>query len=220
MTEAIRTLITVPAELRRAGFKALLQGEMFDVVGETASVREAVERIESGLEPKLLLAECPDSESEDFGLLKIIKASAPQMHIVLLVEGLSAHAVQDLCDAGIDALLQSDIAPEALVGYVNLVMFGERVIHPSIGLAALSPSADLGSAVAKQGLSNLSEREATVIQHLAAGLSNKEIARILGIMDGTVKIHVRNVQRKLKLKNRTQIAVWVVENGLQLNKAA
>ena len=61
----------------------------------------------------------------------------------------------------------------------------------------------------------MSERELTVVQHLANGLSNKEIARLLGIVDGTVKIHVRNVQRKLKLKNRTQIAVWAVGVGLQ-----
>ena len=211
MTKQINTLITIPAALRRAGYKALLQGEAFNVAGETAAVEEAAALLQT-TKPDLLLAECPEPDSDAFELLTAFKASHPDLKIIVFADGIGAHAAHQLCQAGIDGILETDIAPEALMGYINLVLLGETVIHPGVGLVAprMAASGPSGKDVGK-----MSERELIVVQHLANGLSNKEIARLLGIVDGTVKIHVRNVQRKLKLKNRTQIAVWAVEHGLQ-----
>ena len=211
MTAKINTIIIIPAALRRAGYKALLHGETFNVASETASVEEAAMVLQNG-SPDLMLAECPEPGSEGFELLKTFKADNPETKIVVFVEGVSARDAHELCEAGIDGLLETDIAPEALIGYINLVLLGETVIHPGIGLIARRSA---GLNLSNKDVGKMSERELTVVQHLANGLSNKEIARLLGIVDGTVKIHVRNVQRKLKLKNRTQIAVWAVENGLQ-----
>ncbi len=211
MTTTINTLITIPAALRRAGYKALLQGETFHVMAETATVEEAAALLQTDA-PALLLAECPAPDSAAFELLKSFKAEHPEMKMVVFADGIGAQAAHELCQAGVDGILETDIAPEALMGYINLVLLGETVIHPSVGLVA-----PRGASVGPTGkdIGKMSERELVVVQHLANGLSNKEIARLLGIVDGTVKIHVRNVQRKLKLKNRTQIAVWAVEHGLQ-----
>ncbi len=211
MTTKINTLITIPAALRRAGYKALLHGETFNVAGEAASVEDAARLMQSET-PDLLLAECPAPGSDSFELLKSLKADHPEMKIIVFADGIGGPAAHELCRAGVDGLLETDIAPEALIGYINLVLLGETVIHPGVGLVA-----PRGTAAGPSGkdVGKMSERELTVVQHLANGLSNKEIARLLGIVDGTVKIHVRNVQRKLKLKNRTQIAVWAVEQGLQ-----
>ena len=211
MTNKINALVTIPAALRRAGYKALLDGDTFCVAGETATVEEAAALLPN-LRPDLLLAECPVPESEAFALLKSFRNDYPDMRIIVFADGIGAQAAHELCQAGVDGLLETDIAPEALMGYINLVLLGETVIHPGIGLAA--PRTGAVGATAKD-IGKMSERELVVVQHLANGLSNKEIARLLGIVDGTVKIHVRNVQRKLKLKNRTQIAVWAVEHGLQ-----
>ncbi len=216
MSQHITTFITIPAALRRAGYKALLHGDTFDVSGEAASLEETASQLAAGA-PDLLLAECPAPDSDAFALLKTLKDSHPEMRIVVFADGLGPHAAHELCLAGIDGILETDIAPEALIGYINLVLLGETVIHPGVGLAA--PRSAVAGPSAKD-VGRMSERELTVVQHLANGLSNKEIARLLGIVDGTVKIHVRNVQRKLKLKNRTQIAVWAVENGLQTWKQA
>ena len=211
MTTKINTLITIPAALRRAGYKALLHGETFDVASQTASVEEAAALLQNGA-PDLYLAECPEPGSDGFELLKTFKADYSEMKIVVFAEGIAARDAHELCQAGVDGLLETDIAPEALIGYINLVLLGETVIHPGIGLIAPRGA---GANLSGKDVGKMSERELVVVQHLANGLSNKEIGRLLGIVDGTVKIHVRNVQRKLKLKNRTQIAVWAVSNGLQ-----
>ena len=211
MSQRINTFITIPAALRRAGYKALLQGETFAVGGEAASLEDTVSQFAGGA-PDLLLAECPDPESDAFALLKGLKDSHPEMRIIVFADGLGPQAAHELCLAGIDGILETDIAPEALMGYINLVLLGETVIHPGVGL--MTPR-HIASGPSAKDVGKMSERELVVVQHLANGMSNKEIARLLGIVDGTVKIHVRNVQRKLKLKNRTQIAVWAVEHGLQ-----
>lgn len=215
MTTAISTLITVPAALQRAGFKALLQGNGFDIVGETASVAEALSQLSNGAEPTLILIECPDTESVDFEDLLTIKQVAPNSRVAILVDSLPPQAVQALCQAGIEGLLKTDIAPEALIGYINLILLGEHVLHREVASATVTRLSPKTAISAK-----ISERELDIIQHVANGLSNKEIALLFGIMDGTVKIHVRNIQRKLQLKNRTQVAVWAVEQGLQLPRAA
>ncbi|MHA1565101.1 MAG: LuxR C-terminal-related transcriptional regulator [Alphaproteobacteria bacterium] len=214
MTNGIETLIVIPAALQRAGLKALLQGHGFNVVGEAATVATALAQLEAGLAPTLVLVECPDLDSDEFEHLKAMKSVAAATNIVVLVDGLPANIAQLLCDAGVAGLLKTDIAPEALIGYINLVMLGETVVHQAVG--RLSDSGAYGGSfgTVPKEFANLSQRELTVISHLATGRSNKEIARHLGITDGTIKIHVRNVQRKLQLKNRTQIAVWAVENGL------
>ena len=215
MTKGIETLIVIPAGLQRAGLKALLQGHGFNVVGEAASVAAALEQLESGRAPALVLVECPDLDSKEFEHLKALKSAATTAHIVVLVDGLPANIAQLLCDAGVAGLLKTDIAPEALIGYIDLVMLGETVVHQAVGRFADSGAFGGSFGSVPKEFANLSQRELTVVSHLATGLSNKEIARHLGIVDGTIKIHVRNVQRKLQLKNRTQIAVWAVENGLQ-----
>ena len=210
MTNGIDTLIVVPAALQRAGFKALLQGQGFNVVGETGSVATALAQLEAGLSPQLILVECPELDSDEFEHLKALKSAAANAHIVVLVDGLPANIAQLLCDAGVAGLLKTDIAPEALIGYINLVMLGETVVHQAVG--RLSDSGAFGGSFGSvpKEFANLSERELTVISHLATGRSNKEIARLLGIMDGTIKIHVRNVQRPLSFPIPPRMADWVV----------
>lgn len=216
MSKAIATQITIPGALQRAGLKALLQGSGFDVVAENSTVAETLDQ-QASLQASLLLVECPGHDTPEFEALLAIKQRADGARVVVLVDKLAPHAVQELVNAGVDGVLKADIAPEALVGYVNLVLLGEVVIHRSVSLA---PVVTRDRPNVSATAARLSEREIDVIHHVANGQSNKEIAQMFGIMDGTVKIHVRNVQRKLQLKNRTQIAVWAVENGMQLPVAA
>ncbi len=213
MTRMISTYVVVPAALQRAGLKALLQGNDFSVVGESASLEAGVAAVVDAA-PDLVLVECPAYDSEEFDRLLAFKEDLAAARVVVLVDTLPNHAAQALCDAGVEGLLKTDIAPEALIGYINLVMLGETVVHRAVGAGSRGFAGGRGLIGSPAFLDRISERELMVIRHLASGMSNKEIARVLGIMDGTIKIHVRNIQRKLQLKNRTQIAVWAVENGV------
>ena len=213
ISNVISTCIIVPAALQRAGLKALLQGNDFSVVGEAASLELGVETILAAT-PDLVLIEGPPYDSEEFERLLALKEQINTPRVVVLVDSLPSYAAQALCDAGVEGLLKTDIAPAALIGYINLVMLGEMVVHRSVGAGGNGLAGGRGLIGSPEFIDRISDRELTVIRHLASGMSNKEIARELGIMDGTIKIHVRNIQRKLQLKNRTQIAVWAVENGV------
>lgn len=164
--------------------------------------------------PDLVLIEGPPYDSDEFERLLALKERISTPRVVVLVDSLPSYAAQALCDAGVEGLLKTDIAPEALIGYINLVMLGEMVVHRAVGAGGNGLAGGRGLIGSPEFIDRISDRELTVIRHLASGMSNKEIARELGIMDGTIKIHVRNIQRKLQLKNRTQIAVWAVENGV------
>lgn len=190
-----------------------MQGNDFSVIGESASLETGVAAIASAA-PDLVLIEGPAYDSEEFERLLALKGQLATTRIVVLVDILPSYAAQALCDAGVEGLLKTDIAPEALIGYINLVMLGETVVHRGVGAGGNGLAGGRGLIGSPEFIDRISDRELTVIRHLASGESNKEIARELGIMDGTIKIHVRNIQRKLQLKNRTQIAVWAVENGV------
>ena len=132
ISNVISTCIIVPAALQRAGLKALLQGNDFSVVGEAPSLELGVETILAAT-PDLVLIEGPPYDSEEFERLLALKEQISTPRVVVLVDSLPSYAAQALCDAGVEGLLKTDIAPAALIGYINLVMLGEMVVHRSVG---------------------------------------------------------------------------------------
>ncbi len=213
MPNAISTSIIFRTALQRAGLKAFLQDNDFSVVSEAGSLGIGVGRIVATA-PDLVLIESPADDSDEFERLLGLKEKLGRARIVVLVDALPTYAAQALFNAGVDGVLKTDIAPAALIGYINLVMLGETVVHRAVGGGGSGQAGAGGATGSPPFIDRISERELMVIRHLTDGLSNKEIARELGIVDGTIKIHVRNIQRKLQLKNRTQIAVWAVGNGV------
>jgi two-component system nitrate/nitrite response regulator NarL len=116
-------------------------------------------------------------------------------------------------DAGLDGYLLSDLSPAALVQSLQLVLLGEKVFPTS--LAALLVSGLTDNVVTMPGGGRgLSEREGQILRFLVHGESNKMIANHLGITEATVKVHLKTVLRKIGALNRTQAAIWALNNGL------
>jgi two-component system nitrate/nitrite response regulator NarL len=111
--------------------------------------------------------------------------------------------------AGADGFLAKTVSPEALVQSLQLVMMGEKV-YPT-NLASLL--AEAGAPVPQDSLRGLSAREQEILHLLVTGASNKAIAIRLGITEATVKVHLKTVLRKVDVGNRTQAAVWALNNG-------
>ena len=143
------------------------------------------------------------------GDLEQLRLAYPAARLVVLAERVTIDGVRDAMAAGIDGFLAKAVSPEALVQSLQLVLLGETV-YPT-NLASLL--AEVGAAAPQGSLRGLSPREQEILQLLVSGASNKLIAIRLGIAEATVKVHLKTMLRKIDVSNRTQAAVWAMNNG-------
>jgi DNA-binding NarL/FixJ family response regulator len=137
------------------------------------------------------------------------------MSVVLLADGMAPSASADALRAGVRAALPADISPEQLVAALQAVASGLVVLHPSHANEAL-PAGAASSPALDELAESLTRREQEVLQMLAAGLSNKEIAARLNISDHTVKFHVASILGKLGAASRTEAVSLGIRRGLVL----
>lgn len=173
---------------------------------------------------------CRDIEEQMASVRK--HCSGPQqMHFVFLTEKIEAGWVRRVAAAGADAVLSHDISSEVLHRALDLVMLGQQLFPASLFFApaenAVTPLADLipfpTSAEARAAIIKLeqnrsvvlSEREGQILRCLANGATNKAIARELHVTETTVKAHVKGVLRKVRATNRTQAAIWALDNNFR-----
>lgn len=112
---------------------------------------------------------------------------------------------------GADGYLLKDSEPEELIDKINRVLSGELVLSEPLA-QVVARSLQTGNE--NSPIDKLTQRELEILRSVAGGNSNKVIARKLGITEGTVKVHVKNLLKKLKLKTRVEAAVWAVENQI------
>jgi two-component system nitrate/nitrite response regulator NarL len=113
--------------------------------------------------------------------------------------------------APLSGILTYDLSTDAFVRSVRLICSGERVFPRDLALGR-TPQAPAPNTEPRPNGGHLSPREKEILSHLLAGHSNKLIARDLGIAEATVKVHLKSVQRKIRVENRTQAAVWALAN--------
>ncbi len=208
-----RILLAVPGELRRAAIRAALRDSGFAIAAEGDSIRQALDVANRGTDSDLLLFE-HDADRTDFRSLTQFKGARPTAGIVMLAERVSQDQFLELLDAGVDAFIDRRGSLRSLVSYVNLVLFGERAVQPSLIAGPDAwPKRAISHSPSVPG-PQLSNRERAVVGHLAKGLTDKEIARRLDLVHGTVRNYIRSAQHKLSLANRTQVAVWAQQSGL------
>jgi two-component system nitrate/nitrite response regulator NarL len=116
--------------------------------------------------------------------------------------------------ATLNGVLTYDLSVDAFVRSLRLICSGERVFPRDL---ALGPRLGGPTAEPQSNTARLSPREKEILSHLIAGHSNKLIARELGITEATVKVHLKSVQRKIRVENRTQAAIWALANLPELD---
>jgi two-component system nitrate/nitrite response regulator NarL len=210
MTDACPTTLIEPNRLFRDGLKYLLAGTRFAVSAEFGTVAHAL--ADGGAAPGLLVAGQAIPNADD---LQGLREAYPAARIVVLADQVTIGGVRDAMAAGVDGLLAKAVAPEALVQSLQLVLLGEKV-YPT-NLAALLTEA--GAPVPQNSHRGISPREQEILQLLVTGASNKLIAIRLGIMEATVKVHLKTLLRKIDVSNRTQAAIWAMTNGVSATPA-
>ena len=210
----IRVFIVAASPLARAGLENLLAARKVEVVGSNATI-DTLADVLADAAPDVVLI---DSSGEPFEpMLGSIFASglAADISVVILGDGITPGASADALRAGIRAALPGDISPDQLVAALEAAASGLFVLHPSHANEAL-PAGSAPARALDDLAESLTRRELEVLQMLAAGLSNKEIAARLNISEHTVKFHVASILGKLGAASRTEAVSLAIRRGLVL----
>jgi len=208
----IRVFIVAASPLIRAGLQSMLGDSRADIVGSAADL-ESISGQLGDVEPDVVLVEvAADAQEELLNALEDAEL-AQEYPVILLSEQPKTAWLSKALRAGVRAVLPRDVAPEQLRAALEAAAAGLVVIHPSeldtVLSAAIGPSAPLDEL-----LEPLTRREREVLQMLAAGLANKEIAARLAISDHTVKFHVASILGKLGASTRTEAVSAGIRRGL------
>ena len=210
------TYLVSESNLFRAGLKHILADTKFQVEIEASAVGELQFRgMDDGCDDKLVIIRKPADIKEIEQ--EIIQLNQPQKscRIIILAGSMVTEQMAIGFASGADGYLLEDISGEALLESLNLVMLGEKVF-PSQLAAMLTGEMMARNSVRCAAFHDdlLSERELDIVQLLANGMPNKVIARDLEISEATVKVHLKSILKKLNVANRTQAAIWALNNGL------
>jgi two-component system nitrate/nitrite response regulator NarL len=155
------------------------------------------------------------------GVLKILREHELKMPIVMLTTSTEESDLLESLRAGAQGYLLKDMEPDALVIALRDIVAGKTVVAPDLAPAlarAVQGKQEEPETSANGPFDDLTPRETEILGLLAEGQSNKAIARNLGISDGTVKLHVKAILRKLSVHSRVEAAVMAVERGLSKNQ--
>lgn len=212
MNEQIRVLIADDHALVRKGIRALLATETdISVVGEAENGRQAVAEAER-LDPDIILMDLVMPEMDGIEAIRQIKSRQLEVRILVLTSFAADDKVFPAIKAGALGYLLKDSGPEELVRAIHQVYRGESSLHPMIARKLLQELS--GPADRPPSPEPLTERELEVLQLVAQGRSNQDIADYLVISEATVRTHVSNILGKLHLASRTQAALYALRQGL------
>ncbi|MCQ9179786.1 response regulator transcription factor [Streptomyces sp. IBSBF 2953] len=216
MTEPLRLVVADDQDLLRTGFTMILTADGIDVVGEAANGAEAIELVRA-TSPDVVLMDIRMPKVDGLeATRRILTEAAEPPRIIILTTFDSDRFVYTALSAGASGFLLKDVTPEQLVTAVRLVRTGDALLAPSITRRLIQrfAPADTPSAALHRDLAVLSPRELDVLQLLAKGLSNMELAARMQLSETTVKTHVRRILAKLNLRSRAQAVVVAYESGL------
>ena len=212
-----RLLLIDDHTLFRAGLEDLLKRRGIDVVASVASGLEGI-RLVSEEELDLVLLDMRMPEMNGLSVLKQIKQANPELPVAMLTTSSDEADLVGALQLGASGYLMKDMEPDDLVVAIGDIVAGKTVVAPDLApiLASAVQGGNQEKAIEKPNpFECLTPREYEILLHLAEGQSNKVIARHLDISDGTVKLHVKAILRKLEINSRITAAVMAVEYGLK-----
>ncbi len=218
MSSNLRVLIIDDHTLFRDGLQGLLERHNIDVVGSLGDGHEGI-RLAQELKPDIVLLDMRMPNITGLEVLKQLQQVGFDAPIAMLT---TSNDERDLVEAlrnGAKGYLLKDMEPDDVVAALREIVKGETVVAPN--LTQILARVVKGEPILESEpspIDDLTPREAEILSLLAEGQSNKVIARNLGISDGTVKLHVKAILRKLNIHSRVEAAVIAVEQGLRANK--
>lgn len=210
----MRVLVIDDHTLFRSGLKELLERRGIEVVASSGDGAEGCELAEK-LHPDVILLDVRMPGMGGLTVLERLKQAKVDSPVLMLTTSSEDRDLVAAVRAGAAGYLLKDLEPDELIESLSRIVAGECVIAPEMtGVLARVVQGDEPVSPGEDRFSELTPREMEILCHLAEGQSNKVIARELGISNGTVKLHVRAILRKLQVRSRVEAAVLAVEEGI------
>jgi DNA-binding NarL/FixJ family response regulator len=212
----IRVLLVDDDDLMRAGLKAVVSSDSsIEVVGEAGTGRAAVERART-LQPDLVLMDVRMPDLDGIAATREVLSTSPDIKVVILTTFEQDDYIFGALHAGASGFLLKRTRPEELLAAIHTVAGGDSLLSPSVTRTVIDrmahqPTPELGSS---RLLDELTPREREVLELVARGFSNGEIAAELVIEESTVKTHVKRILMKLRLRDRIQAVIFAYETGV------
>ncbi|MEE9343238.1 MAG: response regulator [Gammaproteobacteria bacterium] len=214
----LRVLLIDDHTLFRVGLEGLLAHRGIKVVSSVSSGREGLAKAKE-LAPDIILLDMRMPDNNGIAVLKALREEGFQKPIAMLTTSTEERDLVESLRSGAQGYLLKDMEPDQLVLALRDIVKGKTVVAPDLAQILAKVIQGDGTIVEEVSpFDGLTPRENEILSLLAEGQSNKVIARNLGISDGTVKLHVKSILRKLGVHSRVEAAVIAVEQGLRKNR--
>lgn len=210
MTEKSASIMLVDDHpLLRKGLSQLIElEEDLEVIAEASNGTEAI-KIAQEVQPDLILLDLNMQGMDGLDTLKAMRESGVDSRIIMLTVSDNDEDVVCAITYGADGYLLKDMDPDTILEKIKEATLGKMVISDKL-TQVLAGAIRKGDNSRANKLARLTSREHEILKNIAKGLSNKLIARELDISDGTVKVHVKHILKKLELRSRVEAAVWMI----------
>lgn len=206
-TSRISVVIADPNPVFLHGLASVLQAESdFAVVASCRNGAECIAAIRA-LSPNLALLDMSQSEADGLEVLAAVRADASPTRVVLLSSTASAADAARAFSMGASGVIPKDGAPQSLVWWLRQVMSGEQLALLAVAnVETRAPRGSRAPGLPPPAAVELTAREMQIVELVSTGLSNREVGERLQISEGTIKVHLHHIFRKLAIRNRTALA--------------
>lgn len=215
MTNPIKLIIADDEMLIRTGLKIMLEASgNVEVLALAESGRAVFEACKEH-QPDVVLMDIRMPESNGIEGTKLIKEAFPEVKVLIVTTFQDTEYIVEAVQNGASGYLLKDSSPEAILDGIKVALSGKVVMDTVISEALLTNTTVEKPATFDAEKWGLTPREVELIQQVAQGLSNKEIAQTLFLSEGTVKNNISTILSKLELRDRTQLVIFAYENKLK-----
>ena len=219
---SLRVVLIDDHTLFRVGLEGLLVSRGIEIAASVDRGEDCVELVKDK-NPDVVLLDMRMPDINGLGVLRLLRENDLNMPIVMLTTSTEETDLVESLRAGAQGYLLKDMEPDALVIALRDIVAGKTVVAPDLApvlARAVQGKSEEPQSTESSPFDDLTPRETEILGLLAEGQSNKAIARNLGISDGTVKLHVKAILRKLNVHSRVEAAVMAVEKGLSKTNTA
>ncbi|MBI2328745.1 MAG: response regulator transcription factor [Chloroflexi bacterium] len=209
----MKVLLVDDHALFRAGLASLLKAWGLQVVGEASSGDEAIVKVRE-LHPELIFMDINMPGLNGLETTRAVKSEFPDIKVVILTVSDDENDLFEAIKSGAEGYLLKNLREDQFAELVNRIERGEPVTSPSLAKKLLGEFARLKQEDHKEEVeTGLTQREREVLEHVAKGATNREVAAALYISENTVNYHMKNILGKLHLRNRAEVVAWAFGHG-------